>query len=247
MPEMKVAQVPKAGADFEMVERDIPQPPTGHVRIRVLACGVCHSDSFTKEGLFPGIAYPRVPGARDCRRDRRHWRRRDHLDEGRARRCRLARRARWYLPCVPPRRLRELPECASERHQLRRGLRRVHARTGRRRGAHARVARSHRSRAAHVCRRHDVQLAAPQRRASERPRRRSGGRRTRPPRHSVRAEAGLYGGGRGIAEARRRSRHPRHRAELEGDVGARRWPRNQTERCSSWAPERIRSRSRRPN
>jgi D-arabinose 1-dehydrogenase-like Zn-dependent alcohol dehydrogenase len=62
MPKMRVVQVPKAGADFEMVEREIPQPPAGHVRIRVLACGICHSDSYTKEGLYPGIAYPRVPG-----------------------------------------------------------------------------------------------------------------------------------------------------------------------------------------
>jgi D-arabinose 1-dehydrogenase-like Zn-dependent alcohol dehydrogenase len=62
MPKMKVVQVPKAGADLEMVEREIPQPPAGHVRIRVLACGICHSDSYTKDGLFPGITYPRVPG-----------------------------------------------------------------------------------------------------------------------------------------------------------------------------------------
>jgi D-arabinose 1-dehydrogenase-like Zn-dependent alcohol dehydrogenase len=62
MAKMKAVQVPKAGGDFEIVERDIPQPATGQVRIRVLACGVCHSDSVTKEGLFPGIVYPRVPG-----------------------------------------------------------------------------------------------------------------------------------------------------------------------------------------
>jgi D-arabinose 1-dehydrogenase-like Zn-dependent alcohol dehydrogenase len=62
MPKMKVVQVPKAGADFELVEREIPQPSAGHVRIRVLACGICHSDSYTKDGLFPGITYPRVPG-----------------------------------------------------------------------------------------------------------------------------------------------------------------------------------------
>src|SRR5947209_683330 len=59
---MKVVQVPKPGADFEVVEREIPEPGSGHVRIRVQACGVCHSDVVTKEGLFPGIAYPRVPG-----------------------------------------------------------------------------------------------------------------------------------------------------------------------------------------
>src|ERR1700681_346866 len=62
MATMKVVQVPKAGADFELVEREIPQPGAGQVRIRVQACGICHSDGITKEGLFPGITYPRVPG-----------------------------------------------------------------------------------------------------------------------------------------------------------------------------------------
>jgi D-arabinose 1-dehydrogenase-like Zn-dependent alcohol dehydrogenase len=59
---MKVAQIPKARADFEIVEREIPEPAVGHVRIKVQACGVCHSDVFTKEGAWPGIQYPRVPG-----------------------------------------------------------------------------------------------------------------------------------------------------------------------------------------
>jgi D-arabinose 1-dehydrogenase-like Zn-dependent alcohol dehydrogenase len=59
---MKAVLVPKAGEDFQIVERDIPQPAAGQVRIRVQACGVCHSDVVTKDGLFPGIAYPRVPG-----------------------------------------------------------------------------------------------------------------------------------------------------------------------------------------
>jgi D-arabinose 1-dehydrogenase-like Zn-dependent alcohol dehydrogenase len=59
---MKVAQIPKPGADFEIVEREIPQPAVGQVRIKVQACGVCHSDLFTKEGGWPGIQYPRVPG-----------------------------------------------------------------------------------------------------------------------------------------------------------------------------------------
>ncbi len=62
MAKMKVVQVPKPGADFEIVEREIPEPGAGHVRIRVQACGVCHSDVITKEGLLPGISYPRVPG-----------------------------------------------------------------------------------------------------------------------------------------------------------------------------------------
>ena len=59
---MKAAQIPKPGADFEIVEREVPQPTAGQVRIKVQACGVCHSDVFTKEGWWPGIQYPRVPG-----------------------------------------------------------------------------------------------------------------------------------------------------------------------------------------
>ena len=59
---MKAARVPKPGADFEVVEREIPAPGRQQVRIRVQACGVCHSDVFVKEGLWPGIQYPRVPG-----------------------------------------------------------------------------------------------------------------------------------------------------------------------------------------
>jgi len=59
---MKAAQVPKPGADFEIVEREIPKPDVGHVRIKVQACGICHSDVLTKDGLWPGIQYPRVPG-----------------------------------------------------------------------------------------------------------------------------------------------------------------------------------------
>ncbi|HEV3279002.1 MAG TPA: alcohol dehydrogenase [Terriglobia bacterium] len=59
---MKAAQVSKPGGDFEIVEREVPKPGAGHVRIKVQACGVCHSDEFTKEGQWPGILYPRVPG-----------------------------------------------------------------------------------------------------------------------------------------------------------------------------------------
>ena len=59
---MRVAQVPKAGGDFEIVEREVPTPGPGHVLIKVQACGVCHSDQLTKDGLWPGIQYPRIPG-----------------------------------------------------------------------------------------------------------------------------------------------------------------------------------------
>ncbi len=58
---MKVAQVPKAGGNFEIVEREVPNPEAGQVRIKVQACGICHSDVLTKDG-WPGIQYPRVPG-----------------------------------------------------------------------------------------------------------------------------------------------------------------------------------------
>jgi D-arabinose 1-dehydrogenase-like Zn-dependent alcohol dehydrogenase len=59
---MRAAQISKPGADFEIVEREVPQPGAGQVRIKVQACGVCHSDVLTKEGQWPGIQYPRVPG-----------------------------------------------------------------------------------------------------------------------------------------------------------------------------------------
>src|SRR5215467_4209922 len=62
MAKMKAVQVPKPGTNFEVVEREIPEPGARQVRIRVQACGVCHSDVVTKEGLLPGISYPRVPG-----------------------------------------------------------------------------------------------------------------------------------------------------------------------------------------
>ena len=59
---MRAVQVPRAGGPLELVERDIPEPERGWVRVKVEACGVCHSDSLVKEGLWPGIQYPRVPG-----------------------------------------------------------------------------------------------------------------------------------------------------------------------------------------
>jgi D-arabinose 1-dehydrogenase-like Zn-dependent alcohol dehydrogenase len=62
MPKMKAAVVVKPGADFEIQEREIPAAPAGHVRIKVHACGICYSDHLTKDGIFPGIVYPRVPG-----------------------------------------------------------------------------------------------------------------------------------------------------------------------------------------
>ncbi|MGV6875842.1 alcohol dehydrogenase [Pseudochelatococcus sp. B33] len=62
MRTMQVVQVTSAGGPLELVERDMPEPGQGHVRIKVQACGICHSDSLTKEGQWPGLEYPRVPG-----------------------------------------------------------------------------------------------------------------------------------------------------------------------------------------
>ena len=62
MTTMRVVQVPRPNGPFEIVDRPIPQPGPGSVRIKVQACGICHSDSLTREGSYPGLQYPRVPG-----------------------------------------------------------------------------------------------------------------------------------------------------------------------------------------
>ena len=62
MSKMRVVQITRPNGPLEIVEREITEPAAGSVRIKVEACGVCHSDSFTKEGTWPGIQYPRVPG-----------------------------------------------------------------------------------------------------------------------------------------------------------------------------------------
>ncbi len=62
MATMRVVQVSRPNGPFEIVDRQIPEPGAGSVRIQVQACGICHSDSLTKEGAYPGIQYPRVPG-----------------------------------------------------------------------------------------------------------------------------------------------------------------------------------------
>ncbi len=62
MAKMKAVQISKPGGNFEIVERPIPDPGRAQVRIKVEACGICHSDVLVKEGLWPGLPYPRVPG-----------------------------------------------------------------------------------------------------------------------------------------------------------------------------------------
>ena len=62
MSHMKAVQVSQPGGNFEIVERPVPEAARGQVRIKVDACGICHSDSLVKEGLWPGLQYPRIPG-----------------------------------------------------------------------------------------------------------------------------------------------------------------------------------------
>ncbi len=62
MPKMRAVQVTRPGGPLELVQREVPEPGAGSVRIKVEACGICHSDSLTKENSFPGIVFPRVPG-----------------------------------------------------------------------------------------------------------------------------------------------------------------------------------------
>src|ERR1700721_4790000 len=62
MSQMRAVQVSSANGPFELVVRDTPSPGPRQVRIKVQACGICHSDSFTKMGAFPGMQFPRVPG-----------------------------------------------------------------------------------------------------------------------------------------------------------------------------------------
>ncbi len=59
---MRAMQTARPSGPLEIVERKIPEPAAGFVRIKIEACGICHSDAMTKEGLWPGIEYPRVPG-----------------------------------------------------------------------------------------------------------------------------------------------------------------------------------------
>jgi D-arabinose 1-dehydrogenase-like Zn-dependent alcohol dehydrogenase len=83
-----VAQVAKAGGEFGLLEREIPQPGAGEVRIKVEACGICHSDALVKQGGFPGLTYPRVPGHEavgfidEVGRGVTEWKKGDHVGVG---------------------------------------------------------------------------------------------------------------------------------------------------------------------
>ena len=116
MAKMKAAQVTHQGGPIELVEREVPHPGPGQVRVRVQACGICHSDEFTKEGLWPGLQYPRVPGHEiagvidEVGDGVKGWKRGQRVGVG------------WYgghdgtLPSLPAWRLHQLREHSRSRH-----------------------------------------------------------------------------------------------------------------------------------
>ena len=160
MSKMKAVQVGKPGGNFELVERSIPEPARNQVRIKVEACGICHSDALVKEGHWPGLQYPRVPGHEIAGRDRRRRCRRRQLETRPARRSRMARRPLFHLRSLPPRRLHQLPERKNHRHQPRWWLSGIHARARRSRRRHPRRPGRRRGCAAALCRHHRVQCVA---------------------------------------------------------------------------------------
>ena len=109
MAKMRVVQVTEPGAPLELVERDVPEPGPGQVRVRVEACGICHSDAFVKDGTFPGVRYPAVPGHEVAGRIDALGRPRGRAVAGRpAGRGGVVRRPLRPLPALPARRLHQL-------------------------------------------------------------------------------------------------------------------------------------------
>ena len=160
MATMRVAQVSGPKAKFEIVERPIPPAGPETVRIKVAACGVCHSDSLVKEGLWPGLQYPRVPGHEVAGTIDAVGRGSDRVGARPTRRGRLARRILRTVRAMPAREPVCVRDAAGDRHQLRRGLRRVHDRPGQRRRTLSRRSVARRCRAAPVRRSDHVQRLA---------------------------------------------------------------------------------------
>ena len=127
---MKAAQISKPGGDWELVERDIPEPGPGQVRVKVEACGICHSDVLVKEGLWPGLKFPRMPGHEVAGRIDAHRQRRHRMETRSARRRGLARRALFRVRTMPARRFRDVRQSQNHGHRFRWRIRRVHDRTG---------------------------------------------------------------------------------------------------------------------
>jgi D-arabinose 1-dehydrogenase-like Zn-dependent alcohol dehydrogenase len=113
---MKSVRVNSAAGNFEMIDEKVREPQTGYARIKVQACGVCHSDVFTKEGGFPGLVYPRSPGHEIAGvidalgADSDPWKVGDRVGIGW--------RTLRTMHVMPARRFRHLREVADSRHQL---------------------------------------------------------------------------------------------------------------------------------
>ncbi len=134
---MRAAVVPSA-EDHRLELRDVtvPEPGPGQVRIKVEACGICHSDVLTVLNLMQGTSYPRVPGHEIAGTIDAVGSADQRLECGRSRRRRLVRRLRRHLRSLPPRRLHDVPQPADPRNRLRRRLRAVRRRAGHRAGAY---------------------------------------------------------------------------------------------------------------
>ena len=115
---MRVVQVPAPGAPFELVERPTPEPGAREVRIKLEACGICHSDSFTVQGAWPGINYPRVPGHEIAGRIDAIGPGVTTWKVGRRVGVVLVRRQLWRMPRVPEGRFHSLRRAEGPRHQL---------------------------------------------------------------------------------------------------------------------------------
>ena len=243
MKKMKVAQVAKPNAALEVVERDIPEPKAHEVRIKVQACGVCHSDMFTVAGAFPGIKYPRVPGHEvigiidAVGADVPDWKAGARVGVGwhggHCGHCTSCRRGD-FITCK---------EGKDSRNFLRWRIRGVHDRAVRGLGLGSRRTQSRRCRTLAVRRHHDIQCVAPWRCASRGSRRHFGSGWIGTPRCAIRGKDGLQDGGhrprrgqgsacqkarrahlyrqhltesrRGIDQARRRENDSRHRDGLQ--------------------------------
>ncbi len=188
MPKMKAVQISKPGGNFELVESNIPEPARNQVRIKVEACGICHSDAIVKEGHWPGLQYPRVPGHEIAGRidavgaDVTNWKPGQRVGVG------------WHgghcFVCDPcrARRFHQLPERKNHRHQPRWRLPGIHGHARRSRRRDPRRVAGRRSRAAALRGHHGLQRATQFGRAGGRSGRCARHRRTRPSRNPVRAD-----------------------------------------------------------
>ena len=105
MPLMKAIQVSAPGADFELVQKEIPEPKEHEVLLKVQACGVCHGDAIVKQGYYPGLQYPRTPGHEVVGTIAKLGFRVTLLEGRTKSRCRLAWRTLLPMQVMPKRRI----------------------------------------------------------------------------------------------------------------------------------------------